>query len=62
MLLTFDPFDIQPNMNMEIQRVLNGMQEYKYIQFIQFKYLQVMNINYEKLFVHSYCYPVFLYA
>ena len=54
MLLTFDPFYIQPNINMVIQRVLNEMQEYKYIQFIQFNYLQVMNINCKKLFVYSY--------
>ena len=62
MLLTFDPFCIQPNINMSIQRVLNEMQKYKYIQFIQFNYLQVININCKKLFVYSYCYPVFLYA
>ena len=61
MLLTFDPFYIQPNINMAIQRVLNEMQESKYIQFIQFNYLQVMNINCKKLFAYSYCYPVFLY-
>ena len=47
---------------MAIQRVLNEMQEYKYIQFIQFNYLQVVNINCKKLFVYSYSYPVFLYA
>ena len=47
---------------MTIQRVLDEMQEYKYIQFIQFNYLQVMNINCEKFFVYSYCYPIFLYA
>ena len=47
---------------MAIQRVLNEMQKYKYIQFIQFNYLQVININCKKLFVYSYCYPVFLYA
>ena len=62
MLLTFDPFYIQPNINMAIQRVLNEMQESKYMQFLQFNYLQVMNINCKKLFVYSYCYPVFLYA
>ena len=32
MLVTFDPFYIQPNINMAIQRVLNEMQEYKYMQ------------------------------
>ena len=47
---------------MAIQRVLNEMQKYKYIQFIRFNYLQVININCKKLFVYSYCYPVFLYA
>ena len=29
----FDPFYIQPNINMAIQQVLNKMQEYKYIQY-----------------------------
>ena len=62
MLLTFDPFYIQLNINMAIQRVLDEMQEYKYMQCIQFNYLQGMNINYKKLFVYSYCYPIFLYA
>ena len=62
MLLTFDPFYIQPNKNIAIQRVINEMQEYKYIQFIQFNYLQVMNINCKQLFVYSYCCPAFLYA
>ena len=38
------------------------MQEYKYIQFRQFNYLQVVNINCKKLFVYSYWYPIFLYA
>ena len=38
------------------------MQEYKYIQVIQFNYFQVMNINFKKLFVYSYCYPIFLYV
>ena len=47
---------------MAIQRVLDKMQGHKYIQYIQFNYLQVMNINYKKLFVHSYCYPIFLYS
>ena len=41
MLLTFDPFYMQPNINMEIQRVFNEMQGYKYVQFKQFNYLQV---------------------
>ena len=58
MLLTFDPFYNQTNINMAIQRVLNEMEEYKYIQF---DYLQVMNINC-MLFECSYCYPVFIYA
>ena len=44
MLLTFDPFYIEPNINMAIQRVFNEMQEYKYVQFMQFNYLQVKNI------------------
>ena len=52
-MLLNDPFYIQPNINMVIQRVLNEMQEYKYIQFIQFNYLQVMNINCKMLFVYS---------
>ena len=48
---------------MAIQRILVKMLEYKYTQFIQFNYLQVMNIkNCKTLFVYSYCYPVFLYA
>ena len=34
MLLTFDPSYIQPNINMAIQRVLNEMQESKYMQFL----------------------------
>ena len=55
----FDPFYIQPNINMAIQQVLNKMQEYKYIQYT---IPQVMNINCKKLSVYSYCYPVFLYA
>ena len=38
------------------------MQWYKYIQYIQFNYLQDMSINCKKLFVYSYCYPVFLDA
>ena len=38
------------------------MQGYKYIQYIQFNYLQVMSINCKKLFVYSYTYPIFLYA
>ena len=38
------------------------MQGYKYIQYIQFSYLQVMSINCKKLFVYSYTYPIFLYA
>ena len=63
MLLTFDPFYNQPIINMAIQRILVKMQEYKYIQFTQFNYLQVMNIkNCKKLFVYCYCYPIFLYA
>ena len=41
---------------MAIQRVLDEMQGYKYMQYIQFNYLQVMNINCKKLFVYSYCY------
>ena len=47
---------------MTIQRVSDEMQEYKYIQVIQFNYFQVMNINFKKLFVYSYCYPIFLYV
>ena len=47
---------------MAIQRVFGKMQEYKYIQFIQSNYLQVMNISCKKLFVYSYCYPIILYA
>ena len=47
---------------MTIQRVSDGMQEYKYRQFIQFNFFQVMKINFEKLFVYSYCNPVFLYV
>ena len=31
MLLTFDPFYIQLNINMAIQKVLDEMQEYKYM-------------------------------
>ena len=46
---------------MTIQRVSDEMQEYKYIQFIKFNYFKVMNINFKKLFVYSYCYPIFLY-
>ena len=38
MLLTFDPFYIK-NINMAIQRVLNEMQEYKYIKFVQLNFL-----------------------
>ena len=45
---------------MAIQRVLDEMQECKSIRFIQFNYLQVMNINCKKIFVYSYCYPIFL--
>ena len=44
MLLTFDPFYMQPNINMEIQRVFNEMQGYKYVQFKQFNYLQVWTL------------------
>ena len=62
MLLNIDLFYIQPNINMAIQRALNKIQEYKYMQFMQFNYLQVMNINCKKLFVYSYYYPVFLYT
>ena len=62
MLLNIDLFYIQPNINMAIQRALNKIQEYKYMQFMQFNYLQVMNINCKKLFVYSYCYPAFLYT
>ena len=40
---------------MAVQRVPDEMQEYKYIQFIQVNYLQVMDINCKKLFVYSYC-------
>ena len=47
---------------MTIQRVSDEMQEYRYIQVIQFNYFQVMNINFKKLFVYSYCYPIFLYV
>ena len=35
---------------MAIQTVLDGMQGYKYMQYIQFNYLQIMNINCKKLF------------
>ena len=46
---------------MAMQRILDEMQEYKYIQFIQFNnYLQVRNINCKKLLVYSYCYPITL--
>ena len=38
------------------------MQEYQYILFRQFNYLQVANINCKNLFVYSYWYPIFLYA
>ena len=61
-LLIFDPFYNQSNISMIIQRVSDEIQEYKYIQFIQFNYFQVMNINFKKLFVYSYCYPIFLYV
>ena len=47
---------------MALQGVLEEMQGYKYIQYIQFNYLEVMSINCKKLFVYSYSYPVFLYA
>ena len=48
---------------MAIQRILDEMQEYKCIQFIQFNnYLQVRNFNCKKLLVYSYCYPIFLYT
>ena len=47
---------------MAIQSVLDEMQEYKYIQFIQFNYLQAMNINCKMLFIYSCCYPTLLYA
>ena len=60
--LILDPFYNQPNTNMTIQRVSDEMQEYKFIQFIQFNYFQVMNINFKKLFFYSYCYPIFLYV
>ena len=33
---------------MTIQRVSDKMQEYNYIEFIQFNYFQVMNINFKK--------------
>ena len=29
---------------------------------MQFNYFQVMSINFKKLFVYSYCYPIFLYV
>ena len=60
--LVLDPFYNQPNTNMTIQTVSDEMQEYKYIQFIQFNYYQVMNINFKKLFFYSYCYPIFLFV
>ena len=47
---------------MALQRVLEEMQGYKYIQYIQFNYLEVTSINCQKLFVYSYSNPVFLYA
>ena len=47
---------------MTVQRVSDEMQEYKYMQFIQFNYFQVMNINFKKVFFYSYCYPIFLYV
>ena len=47
---------------MTTQRGSDEMQEYKYIQFIQFNYFQVMNINFNNLFVYSYYYPIFLYV
>ena len=47
---------------MTMQRGSDEMQEYKYIQFLQFNYFQVMNFNFKKLFVYSYCYPIFLYV
>ena len=47
---------------MALQRVLEEMQGYKYGQYMQFNYLEVMSINCKKLFVYSYSYPVFLYA
>ena len=43
-------------MNMTLQRVLDEMHGYKYIQYIQFNHLQVTNINYKMLFVYSYYY------
>ena len=45
---------------MAIQGVPDEIQGYKYIQYIQFNYLQVMKINCKTLFVYSYCYPIFL--
>ena len=33
---------------MTIQRVSDKMQEHNYIEFIQFNYFQVMNINFKK--------------
>ena len=47
---------------MTIQRVLDEMQKHEYMQFVQFKYLQVTNINFKKLFVYSDCYAIFIYA
>ena len=47
---------------MALQGVLEKMQGYKYIQYIQFNYLEVMSINCKTLFVYAYSYPVFLYV
>ena len=47
---------------MALQRVLEEMQGYEYMQYIQFNYLEVMSINCKKLFGYSYSYPVFLYV
>ena len=38
------------------------MQGYKYGQYMQLNYLEVMSINCKKLFVYSYSYRVFQYA
>ena len=47
---------------MALQRVLEEMQGYEYMQYVQFNYLEVMSINCKKLFGYSYSSPVFLYV
>ena len=44
-VLIFNPSYILLNRNMSIKKALDGTQEYKYIQYMQSKFTQVMNIS-----------------